>query len=322
MAQMICTRRIQRALCTSSAQVVATTPMSIVDAFTHVPFQGNPAAVALLRHVEHDFWPLTDPALDSWMQRVAAEMNLSETAFLTKQGNSKFGLRWWTPTEEVDLCGHATLASSHFLWEAGHADPALPIHFETRSGALIATAQGGKYRPGGWIRLDFPSEEQSQVLTQSDPEFEIIGRSLGLPPAQLLHVGRNRMDIFVEIARDVFDAHFQPTQMPNFSALDDVENCRVLSITASAGGEADDYDFISRFFAPWCGVLEDPVCGSAHCLLGPYWSAKLGKSTLTALAGSQRGGMLRVVIDGNDTKRVTLEGQAVTALKGHLMAMP
>jgi PhzF family phenazine biosynthesis protein len=259
-------------------------PLFQVDAFTDRPFSGNPAAVCLL----------PDPQADDWMQAVAAEMNLSETAFLFPE-NDGYRLRWFTPKVEVDLCGHATLASAHILWTEGRVPVDKPINFHTKSGLLTAV------RRGELIELDFPWDPPSEAS----------------PPADLLpalcvaakHVGRGKFDLLVEVASE----EVVRSVTPNFARLAQIEVRGVIVTARSANPE---YDFVSRFFAPWAGINEDPVTGSAHCCLAPYWQAQLGKSEMTAYQASSRGGVVRVRVHGD---RVILGGQAVTILKGSLL---
>ena len=256
-----------------------------VDAFTSEPFGGNPAAVCLL----------PAPADAAWMQRVAREMNLSETAFLVRREDRGFDLRWFTPAVEVDLCGHATLASAHVLWEEGHLPPDAPAVFHTRSGRLSAELRGG------WIEMDFPAEPPDPV-----PSPDGLAAALGTEPA---YVGRNRFDYLVEVDT-------RPTVerlAPDFTRLAGIDT-RGIIVTAQA--ESDGLDFVSRFFAPRTGIDEDPVTGSAHCCLGPYWQSRLGRDTFTALQVSERRGLLKVTVRG---KRVILSGQAVTVLRGRLL---
>jgi|MDTA01.2.fsa_nt_gb PhzF family phenazine biosynthesis protein len=264
------------------------------DAFTSAPYGGNPACVVVLddkcgRDIENDA---------EWMQKVALEMNLSETAFLKKLEDGSFRLRWFTPTVEVDLCGHATLASSHVLWERGiTSDDTLRFH--TKSGELSAT------RTDGEIWLDFPDEAPTE-LAADDPDRALLCEAFGLEPHQLLWIGRNRMDMVAEIPTD---ALLTLAPGPLVKSI----QCRVLSVTCA--GPAP-YDFSSRAFAHGAGVDEDPVCGSAHCALGPYWASKLGKSDLFARAASARGGDVRVRSLG---ERVALGGRAVTTMRGELL---
>jgi PhzF family phenazine biosynthesis protein len=258
-------------------------PLWVVDAFTDRPFAGNPAAVCLLDR----------PADDGWLQRVAAEINLSETAFLTPKEDG-FRLRWFTPAVEVDLCGHATLASAHVLWEAGKLPPDRPARFHTRSGLLTCT------RDAAGITLDFPAVPSEPC----DPPPGLID-ALGAAPRS---VGRNRMDYLVEY--DSEDA--VRSLRPDLALLATVP-VRGVIVTAPAADPR--YDFVSRFFAPASGVPEDPVTGSAHCCLGPFWATKLGKIDLIGYQVSKRGGEVRVGVRGG---RVLLGGRAVTVLRGEL----
>lgn len=262
-------------------------PIIQVDAFTTEPFTGNPAAVCLL----------IEPRDERWMQNVAREMNLSETAFLHRQGDG-FQLRWFTPTTEVDLCGHATLASAHVLWEEGHIEPDQPARFYTRSGLLTAV------RKGDWIEMDFPAEPERPAM--APPE---LIEALGVMPE---YVGRNRFDYLVSVAsEDVVRA-----MNPNFALLKTIP---IRGIIVTAPSSSETYDFVSRFFAPRVGVDEDPVTGSAHCCLGPFWSERLNKCELIGYQASARGGVVRVGVKGD---RVILGGQAVTVLRGELEDVP
>jgi PhzF family phenazine biosynthesis protein len=256
-----------------------------VDAFTNTAFSGNPAAVCVLPRA----------CAERWMQDVAREMNLSETAFLVRQGEA-YHLRWFTPVVEVDLCGHATLASAHVLWEHGYADPAAEIQFHTRSGLLSAR------RDGRWIEMDFPAEPEREV--HGAPE---LAAALGATPR---YVGQNRFDYLVELASEDIVRSLKPdlTRLARIAS-------RGFIVTAPA--DSAEYDFVSRFFAPGVGVNEDPVTGSAHCCLAPFWSERLGKSELVGYQASERGGVVRVRMDGD---RVRLGGQAVTVLRGELVS--
>ena len=252
-----------------------------VDAFTDRPFSGNPAAVCFL----------PEPRDPAWMQDVAREMNLSETAFLVRSEDG-YDLRWFTPTVEVDLCGHATLASAHALWEERHLLPDRQARFHTRSGLLTAD------RAGDWIELDFPAKPEAAVATP-DGLMQALG-------GEAVHVGRNQFDYLVEMASEEVVRGLTP----DFTQL---RKLPVRGIIVTSRGR--QYDFVSRFFAPGSGVDEDPVTGSAHCCLGPYWSARLGKTELLAYQASARGGVVRVRVTGD---RVKLGGQAVTVLRGEL----
>ncbi len=254
-----------------------------VDAFAGRPFAGNPAAVCLL--------PEERPA--QWMQDVAREMNLSETAFLLERADG-YALRWFTPTVEVDLCGHATLASAHVLWEWEALRPDQEACFHTRGGVLTAI------RCGDWIELDFPAKPERPAEAPPD-----LLDALGVEP---IYVGYNQSDYLVELPSE----HAVRTLRPNFGLLA-VLGIRGVMVTSRAATEP--YDVVSRFFAPGSGIDEDPVTGSAHCCLGPFWAERLGKPELRAYQASARGGVIRVRVNG---ERVKLGGQAVTVLRGEL----
>lgn len=258
-----------------------------VDAFSDKPFAGNPAAVCIL----------PEPGDARWMQQVATEMNLSETAFLYRQDDG-YSLRWFTPAVEVDLCGHATLASAHIFWEAGHLQAHEQARFITRSGLLTAD------RKGDWIEMDFPAKEEEQADAPPD-----LLQALGVPVNSTQYIGKNVFDYLIEVASEDIVRGLQP----NFSLLSSVQ-ARGVIVTSHAS--TPGYDFVSRFFAPQVGVNEDPVTGSAHCCLTPYWSKRLGKSEMVAYQASPRGGVLRVRASGD---RVQLGGQAVTVLRGDLV---
>ncbi len=261
-------------------------PLYQVNAFSPTPFQGNPAAVCLLPH-----YP--DAA---WLQAVAAEMNLSETAFIVPQANH-YQLRWFTPQVEVDLCGHATLASAHVLFSQANASADQPITFQSRSGPLIARQMDA------WIELDFPV----QTITLQAPNPDLL-QALNLDPALILFSGQTREDAFLEIPASIL-----LDLQPNFEQLRQISGRGVIVTAQAASGEAD---FLSRFFAPAVGILEDPVTGSAHCSLYPYWSEKLAKPELLGFQASARGGWVKVRGDGN---RVYLAGQAITIWQGELL---
>lgn len=254
-----------------------------IDAFTAEPFRGNPAAVCILDKVR----------TAEWMQRVAAEMNLSETAFLLRRDDG-FALRWFTPAVEVDLCGHATIASAHALWLEGERSAVLLFH--TKSGLLSAA------RDGEWINLDFPAKREERV----DAPPELLS-SLGIKDP--VYVGRNAFDYIIEVDSE----ETLRALSPNHSALRQIKVRGVMVTCRPSDGE---YDFISRFFAPGSGVDEDPVTGSSHCCLGPYWASRLGKNEMLAYQASARGGVVRVRVDGD---RVMLGGRAYTVLRGELL---
>jgi PhzF family phenazine biosynthesis protein len=260
-------------------------PLFQVDAFATEPFRGNPAAVCIL----------DTPADEWWMQAVAAEMNLSETAFLVpKTIAPNFSLRWFTPTAEVDLCGHATLASAHVLWETGRVPGAATVSFHTASGVLTAAQSGGA------IWMDFPA-------LASEPVAAVPGLAgaLGISPVT---IGRNIHDYIVELASaaDVTDLR------PDFASIAALDT---RAVVVTARDDRGDHDFVSRCFAPRVGVPEDPVTGSAHCALGPWWADRLGRTDLVGYQASARGGVVHVQVRGD---RVLLGGNAVTVLRGEL----
>ncbi|MEA2693019.1 MAG: hypothetical protein QOJ16_2406 [Acidobacteriota bacterium] len=268
-------------------------PIYQVDAFTDRPFAGNPAAVCLL----------PAPREEAFLQAVAREMNLAETAFLVRRNGATpadgdtdgWDLRWFTPTVEVALCGHATLASAHVLWQAGELGAGETARFHTRSGLLTAEQRGD------WIVLDFPAEPP-EAVPEPPP---VLLAALGAEP---LWVGRNRFDYLVELPSEAAVRALAPD-------LRALKTLPVRGVIATARAEAPPFDFVSRFFAPAAGVDEDPVTGSAHCCLGPFWRDRLGKDDLLARQVSERGGTVRVGVRG---KRVELGGQAVTVLTGEL----
>lgn len=251
------------------------------DAFTEKPFGGNPAAVCVL----------PGPADEEWMRKVARDMNLSETAFLYRE-NGGYNLRWFTPTVEVEICGHATLASAHILWETGRVPRGQAIEFHTLSGVLAAGMSGDM------IELDFPSEPESKA----DAPAALVG-SLGVKP---LYIGRNRFDYLVEVGSEKEVRAVRP----DFALLGTIP---VRGVMVTSASDDPKYDFVSRFFGPASGINEDPATGSAYCCLGPYWEKKLGKSEFLAYQASERGGVIGVRVKG---ERVRLLGKAVTVFKG------
>jgi PhzF family phenazine biosynthesis protein len=228
------------------------------------------------------------------MQHVAQEMNLAETAFLVRRPDG-FDLRWFTPALEVDLCGHATLASAHVLWEEGHLPAAQPVRFHTRSGVLAAT------RDGAMIWLDFPATPSHPADAPPD-----LRDGIG---AAMLYVGRSPFDYLVQLESE----SRVRSLAPDLTALARL-GTRGVIVTARSTDPA--YDFVSRFFAPGSGIAEDPVTGSAHCALGPFWADRLGKKELVGYQASSRGGAVRVRLEGD---RAHLGGQAVTVLRGELL---
>ncbi len=259
------------------------TPIYHVDAFTGRAFGGNPAGVCLL----------PGPVSERWMGRVAAEMNLSETAFLVPDDDG-YRLRWFTPAVEVDLCGHATLASAHVLWETERLRPGEEARFHTWSGLLTAR------QSGDGIEMDFPA-----LRTEPCGDVPELTAALG---AKATFLGKNGMDYFVVVEGEEAVRGLRP----DFARLKKLPVRGIIVTSRSEGGE---YDFVSRFFAPASGVDEDPVTGSAHCCLGPFWGERLGKRDLVGYQASARGGIVRVGVRGD---RVLLGGQAVTVVRGEL----
>lgn len=290
-------------------------PIYQVDAFTSKPFSGNPAGVCIL----------PKKASEEWMKSVAREMNLSETAFLLQledagkekpagtekmtdqermaeetqagKGQGIFSLRWFTPVTEVDLCGHATLASAHILWETGRLLPSQQARFHTRSGMITADLRGE------WIEMNFPSKpEQPATIPIDFPS--VLG-------AQPKYVGRNQFDYLVEVDNE----EVLRGMKPDFTRLAKMPVRGVIVTCLPA--DPEQYDFVSRFFAPAVGVNEDPVTGSAHACLGWFWGKRLGKTEMTAYQASARGGVVKVRLAGD---RVFLSGQAVTVIRGEIIS--
>jgi PhzF family phenazine biosynthesis protein len=261
-------------------------PIFQVDAFTEEPFKGNPAGVCLLR----------GPADEAWMRSVAAEMNLAETAFPLPEGDG-FRLRWFTPKVEVRLCGHATLATAHILWEQGILAPEREARFETLSGLLTAR------RDGDLIELDFPSRPP---LPKAPDWADAVVGALGIKP---VYIGMSAEDILFE----AMDEGAVRSVQPDFATLRSLPARGVIVTSRSADKR---FDFISRFFAPAVGVDEDPVTGSSHTVLVPYWAGRLGRSSFTAYQASARGGILHLRLDGD---RVKIAGNAVTVIRGEIV---
>lgn len=258
-------------------------PIYQVDAFTKTPFRGNPAGVCLLQ----------EPRDEDWMQAVAAEMNLSETAFLTGRDDG-YSLRWFTPAVEIELCGHATLAGAHILWEIGLLSPQEKSRFHTLSGILTAVKKDDE------IELNFPESCPEAV----DPPAGLAD-ALGVSP---VFAGRTKFDYLIEVASDADVREMRP----DFARLRELSIRSVIVTSADASGE---FDFVSRFFGPGVGIDEDPVTGSAHCCLGPFWSDRLHKREMIAYQASARGGIVKMrVQDG----RVHLAGNAVTVFRAEL----
>ncbi|MCZ7526875.1 MAG: PhzF family phenazine biosynthesis protein [Acidimicrobiia bacterium] len=264
-------------------------PILHVDAFAATPFTGNPAAVCVLGDEEPD---------DRWMQAVAAEMQLSETAFL-RPVDDGWSLRWFSPRTEVDVCGHATLAAAHVLWEQRSLPPDAVARFRTRAG--LVTAHLADRRTGGRIEMDFPADPAEPA----DPPSGLT-RALGVP---IRATARSARDWLVEVD----DQETVQALTPDLALLEQVDGRGVI-VTARAAMAS--FDFVSRFFAPRIGIPEDPVTGSAHCALGPWWAPRLGRSDLVGFQASERGGAVTVRVAGD---RVHLGGRAVTVVRGELL---
>ncbi|MFB8249309.1 PhzF family phenazine biosynthesis protein [Streptomyces sp. NPDC055952] len=268
----------------------------IVDAFTDRPFSGNPAGVLLLP--DADAFPD-----DTWLRNVALEVNHAETAFahpLPPGGEADWALRWFTPATEVALCGHATLATAHVLRTTGAHEG--PVRFATRSGVLVATPA-----PDGSVTLDFPTAP----LTPTDPPAGLAA-ALGTEPLTVLDTGPNVGDLLVEVA-DEKTVHGLSPDLPALAARSE----RGVIATARAEDPSRGYDFVSRCFFPNAGIDEDPVTGSAHTALAPFWSPRLGRPALTGLQASPRSGRVRTELRGD---RTLLTGSAVTVVDGELLA--
>jgi PhzF family phenazine biosynthesis protein len=250
----------------------------VVDAFTNEPFKGNPAAVCFSKH----------PLPERWLKSLAMEMNLSETAFVHPLDHG-YSLRWFTPAVEVELCGHATLAAAKVMWDMGITPGDQPIRFHTRSGPLTCVLRAGQ-----WIELDFPAIPIETPLE----DYTFIEQAFN---ATVIYAAASRMDLLVELS----NAQSVTQLRPNLGRLAELS---YRGVVATAAGEDPQTDFVSRFFAPAVGVDEDPVTGSAHCTLGPYWHRKTGRRNLVARQVSRRGGVVRVQVRGD---RVVLGGQAV-----------
>jgi len=260
--------------------------LHLIDAFADGPFTGNPAAVVFLDHGRPD----------RWMQQLAMEMNQAETAFLLPRADV-FSLLWMTPMSEVDLCGHATLASAHYLWSEGVLGPDGTARFHTRSGLLTA-----RRTDGGWIAMDFPA-----IRSRAVPPPDDITMALGVTPREVL---QGDYDLLCVVDR----AGVVRGLSPDLAAI---AKWDVRGVIVTAPADQGGIDFLSRFFAPALGVPEDPVTGSAHCALAVYWAERLGRNELAGYQASRRGGMVRCVVQG---ERVVLSGKAVTVVRGIVTA--
>jgi len=264
-------------------------PLFQADVFTDTPFSGNPAAVCLV----------TEPRDDQWMQHVAREMNLSETAFVFQQDNL-FHLRWFTPLVEVNLCGHATLASAHVLWEAGYLNQEQAVQFHTRSGVLTVQQTKGEK---GLLELDFPS--RSVEATEMLPD---LVRALNIPIVSTWKAANMVYLVEADTEQTVRTMH------PDIGVL---AHLPVRSVIVTSRSSTNAYDFVSRYFAPRLGIDEDPATGFAHCYLGPFWSQRLEKKSLLAYQASSRGGRLHLRVQ---EKSVYLSGHVTTVFRGEFLA--
>lgn len=282
-------------------------PLFHVDAFADRPFAGNPAAVVVLE----------SEADAGWMQRVAAEMNLSETAFVTEiatqssrtgMASAAWSIRWFSPAAEVELCGHATLAAAHILWETGRVPPGIPLQFQTRHRGVLTCVgdmDAGRSTRSPRITMTFPADPP--VDTPAPPQLLDALRLAAAP----VNTARARYDWIVELAHPDEVRNHQP----DFPALSGID-CRGMALTARAAADGE-VDVVSRFFAPRLRIAEDPVTGSVHCALGPYWWRRLGKRVLRCHQASARGGDLRVTMRGD---HVDLAGRAITIARGELVS--
>ncbi|MGH7145738.1 MAG: PhzF family phenazine biosynthesis protein [Planctomycetota bacterium] len=262
----------------------------IVDAFTEQPYAGNPAGVVLMPSAR-------DP---HWMQEIATELNLSETAFVIA-AEGGYRLQWFTPKMEVDLCGHATLASAHILWEQKKLRADQAVRFATRSGELSAHRS-----KDGWIEMDFPAE-----LVRATKPTAQLAAAIGTPRDQIVWTGKSADRLLVELKTEkaVRALRPDPVLLPRLKSS--------VGVIVTARSSTPKYDFVSRYFAPRKGVFEDPVTGTAHCVLGPYWGPKLDKTAMTGYQASLRGGWVQVALAA---KRVLLSGKAVTVVRGEIDA--
>jgi PhzF family phenazine biosynthesis protein len=279
-------QRIGRAWSKEASQLPKERMIYQVDSFTEEPFRGNPAGVCLL----------DEDAPESWMRAVAAEMNLSETAFLRRLGEG-FSIRYFTPEVEVPLCGHATLASAHILWEEGLVPKDNRISFDSKSGPLAAG------REGEWVALDFPADP----VEKTDVPKE-LAEPLGAEP-RAVHEIRSGFCLLVELESDEVVRTLEPD-----IALMLRRGFGMVVVTSESSSR--EYDFVSRCFAPGVGIPEDPVTGAAHCALGPFWAERMGKREVTGYQASRRGGVVRVRDKGD---RVEILGRTVTMIRGKLL---
>ncbi|TDL84755.1 PhzF family phenazine biosynthesis protein [Vibrio vulnificus] len=257
--------------------------LTIINTFTDQPFKGNPAAVCLL----------TGEMDSEWMQRMAKEINMPVTAFIHFH-KAEWQLRWFTPSIEIPICGHGTLASSFFLWGKGYVSRDRPIVYQTKSGLLTARFVDGM------VQLEFPS-----LIEQETAAPELLIKALGVVP---VYVGQNKWDYLVEVQSEEIVRNIKPD-------IDSIAQLPIRGIIVTSRSDSSEYDFVSRFFSPAQGLDEDHVTGSAHCCLGPYWKRKLDKSIFIAYQASERGGLLKVEVTEDTVK---LSGHAVTIFEGNV----
>ncbi|HWI47432.1 MAG TPA: PhzF family phenazine biosynthesis protein [Rummeliibacillus sp.] len=257
--------------------------LSIINTFTEQPFKGNPAAVCYLSEEKES----------NWMQQIAKEINLPTTAFINLL-NNEYYLRWFTPTTEIPICGHGTLASSYFLWEKGLFDKEKCITFQTKSGVLEAQLIDD------WVQLQFPAIVEEKTIAP-----DLLVRALGVKPT---YVGKNKLDYLVEVESEDIVRNLKPN-------IDLIAQLAVRGVIVTSKSNTNEFDFVSRFFSPSQGINEDFVNGSSHCCLGPYWKDKLQKNDLTAYQASERGGILKLRVLDDE---VLLSGKAVTIFEGKL----
>lgn len=257
--------------------------LSIINTFTEQAFKGNPAAVCFL----------SDEKESSWMQTVAKELNLPTTAFIWFI-NDEYHLRWFTPSVEIPICGHGTLASAYFLWEKRYVDKARSIPFHTKSGVIKAQLIDG------WIQLQFPA-----IIEQNVVAPELLIKALGVEP---VYVGKSRLDYLVEVESEEIVRNLKPN-------IDLIAQLPVRGVIVTSHSNANEFDFVSRFFSPAQGIIEDYVNGSSHCCLGPYWKNKLHKTDFTAYQASERGGIIKIKVLGDE---IFLSGKSITIFEGKL----
>ncbi|WP_416150179.1 PhzF family phenazine biosynthesis protein [Salipaludibacillus sp. HK11] len=256
--------------------------LSILNTFTDQAFKGNPAAVCMLREKKDS----------SWMQSIAKEMNLPVTAFINQFKNDYY-LRWFTPSMEIPICGHGTLASSFFLWEKGYVKKEKNIAFHTKSGVLKSQLIDN------WVKLEFPSILEEKIIAP-----DLLINALGVEPT---YVGKNQFDYLVELKSEDIVRNL----IPNINLIAQLP---VRGVIVTSHSNSNDFDFVSRFFSPAQGLNEDYVTGSAHCCLGPYWKSRLQKSEFTAYQASDRGGIIKVKLIDD---KVLLSGKAVIVFEGN-----